>query len=99
MKILMLRFFILHPSSFILSSRAGGIRTRDLLNPIQAHYQAVLRPAAAPTIDRGTFDCQITFPSTVNYRGGSRDSWVARASRALATMSRRRGLLKDCFGA
>ncbi len=24
--------------------RAGGIRTRDLLNPIQAHYQAVLRP-------------------------------------------------------
>jgi hypothetical protein len=27
--------------------RAGGIRTRDLLNPIQAHYQAVLRPADA----------------------------------------------------
>ena len=25
-------------------NRAGGIRTRDLLNPIQAHYQAVLRP-------------------------------------------------------
>ena len=25
-------------------SRAGGIRTHDLLNPIQAHYQAVLRP-------------------------------------------------------
>ena|GEM_PF-1849628 len=24
--------------------RAGEIRTRDLLNPIQAHYQAVLRP-------------------------------------------------------
>src|SRR5215204_4668132 len=24
--------------------RAGGIRTHDLLNPIQAHYQAVLRP-------------------------------------------------------
>jgi hypothetical protein len=24
--------------------RAAGIRTRDLLNPIQAHYQAVLRP-------------------------------------------------------
>ena len=31
-------------------NRAGGIRTRDLLNPIQAHYQAVLRPDAAPTI-------------------------------------------------
>ena len=28
----------------MLSGRAGGIRTRDLLNPIQAHYQAVLRP-------------------------------------------------------
>ncbi len=26
------------------SGRAGEIRTRDLLNPIQAHYQAVLRP-------------------------------------------------------
>jgi hypothetical protein len=25
-------------------NRAGGIRTHDLLNPIQAHYQAVLRP-------------------------------------------------------
>ena len=27
-----------------LNGRAGGIRTHDLLNPIQAHYQAVLRP-------------------------------------------------------
>ena len=25
--------------------RAGGIRTHDLLNPIQAFYQAELRPA------------------------------------------------------
>ena len=32
------------PLSGGMSSRAGGIRTRDLLNPIQAHYQAVLRP-------------------------------------------------------
>ena len=31
-------------------NRAGGIRTRDLLNPIQAHYQAVLRPDNGPTI-------------------------------------------------
>jgi hypothetical protein len=37
--------------------RAGGIRTHDLLNPIQAHYQAVLRPDAkeaqdaAPTLN------------------------------------------------
>ena len=30
------------PGSF--RYRAGGIRTHDLLNPIQAHYQAVLRP-------------------------------------------------------
>ena len=28
----------------LFSYRAGGIRTHDLLNPIQAHYQAVLRP-------------------------------------------------------
>jgi hypothetical protein len=34
--------FRLHSSSF--KTRAGEIRTRDLLNPIQAHYQAVLRP-------------------------------------------------------
>ena len=30
--------------ALVSSGRAGGIRTRDLLNPIQAHYQAVLRP-------------------------------------------------------
>ena len=34
--------FRLYSSSF--KTRAGEIRTRDLLNPIQAHYQAVLRP-------------------------------------------------------
>ncbi|MDB6156126.1 MAG: hypothetical protein JWL90_4579 [Chthoniobacteraceae bacterium] len=28
----------------VINNRAGEIRTRDLLNPIQAHYQAVLRP-------------------------------------------------------
>ena len=33
--------------------RAGGIRTRDLLNPIQAHYQAVLRPDVRPLSDAG----------------------------------------------
>ena len=27
-------------------TRAGGIRTHDLLNPIQAHYQAVLQPVS-----------------------------------------------------
>src|SRR3954452_19848195 len=31
-------------SWFDINHRAGGIRTHDLLNPIQAHYQAVLRP-------------------------------------------------------
>ncbi len=30
--------------SKVLRSRADWIRTSDLLNPIQAHYQAVLRP-------------------------------------------------------
>ena len=28
----------------VLRDRADWIRTSDLLNPIQAHYQAVLRP-------------------------------------------------------
>ena len=31
-------------------SRAGGIRTHDLLNPIQAFYQAELRPDEANTV-------------------------------------------------
>ena len=43
------------------NNRAGGIRTRDLLNPIQAHYQAVLRPDYAATIHRHTSDCQKSF--------------------------------------
>jgi hypothetical protein len=33
------------------NGRAGGIRTHDLLNPIQAHYQAVLRPDAKEAKD------------------------------------------------
>jgi hypothetical protein len=33
------------------NGRAGGIRTHDLLNPIQAHYQAVLRPDAEESQD------------------------------------------------
>ena len=33
-------------------NRAGGIRTRDPLNPIQVHYQAVLRPDYRVTIHR-----------------------------------------------
>ena len=33
-----------HSASYPKYGRAGGIRTHDLLNPIQAHYQAVLRP-------------------------------------------------------
>ena len=31
-------------SAVTLENRAGGIRTHDLLNPIQAFYQAELRP-------------------------------------------------------
>ena len=46
-------FLFLTASSAIslpLQNRAGGIRTHDLLNPIQAHYQAVLRPVMSRTI-------------------------------------------------
>ena len=43
--------FLFRPETLCLSAfkngRAGEIRTRDLLNPIQAHYQAVLRPDTA----------------------------------------------------
>jgi hypothetical protein len=35
-----------------LVHRAGGIRTHDLLNPIQAFYQAELRPDLVQTIDQ-----------------------------------------------
>ena len=35
-----------------LVHRAGGIRTHDLLNPIQAFYQAELRPDLLQTIDQ-----------------------------------------------
>src|SRR5215211_9439187 len=35
-----------------LVHRAGGIRTHDLLNPIQAFYQAELRPDLKQTIDQ-----------------------------------------------
>ena len=39
------RFLPLYASQDTLdSNRADWIRTSDLLNPIQAHYQAVLRP-------------------------------------------------------
>ena len=34
------------------ANRADWIRTSDLLNPIQAHYQAVLRPDVRRTIRR-----------------------------------------------
>ena len=43
---------------FTGKNRAGEIRTRDLLNPIQAHYQAVLRPEVR-TIRRSTCGCQM----------------------------------------
>ena len=32
-----------------MTSRDGGIRTRDPLNPIQVRYRAALRPVAAYT--------------------------------------------------
>jgi hypothetical protein len=39
------------PRNILGTGRAGGIRTHDLLNPIQAHYQAVLRPDAGEAQD------------------------------------------------
>src|SRR5262245_52869078 len=36
-----------------IENRAGGIRTHDLLNPIQAFYQAELRPDQAVLLARG----------------------------------------------
>ena len=50
-----------HSSLRVCGYRAGGIRTRDLLNPIQAHYQAVLRPDDPATIHRQPSDCQKSF--------------------------------------
>ena len=52
-----------HPIALCVAvlSRAGGIRTRDLLNPIQAHYQAVLRPVCASTIGCPSSACQAKF--------------------------------------
>ena len=36
-----------------VKNRADWIRTSDLLNPIQAHYQAVLRPDVDPAQSGG----------------------------------------------
>jgi hypothetical protein len=63
-------------------NRAGGIRTHDLLNPIQAHYQAVLRPDDAGTIhsERGIANelFPVVIPSEVE---GSRDVTLSPISR------------------
>jgi hypothetical protein len=45
--------------------RAGGIRTRDLLNPIQAHYQAVLRPDLSRLFTLRSVIANKLFPSEV----------------------------------
>src|SRR3954453_6763311 len=62
-------------------NRAAGIRTRDLLNPIQAHYQAVLRPVFRRPLsppDRGLPKC---------FHGGSRGSWRDEKARAGGLLS------------
>ena len=40
-------YFLLKTQSMDFQNRAGGIRTRGLLNPIQALYQAEPRPVSA----------------------------------------------------
>ena len=70
-------------------NRAGGIRTHDLLNPIQAHYQAVLRPDDAGTIhsERGIANelFPVVIPSEVE---GSRDVTLSLMSRDPSTSLR-----------
>lgn len=41
-----------HYRCFFKDGRNGGIRTRDLLVPNQAHYQAVLRPVRFQAPDK-----------------------------------------------
>ena len=48
--------------------RAGGIRTHDLLNPIQAHYQAVLRPDVEEAQDAVTTP-HFQAGKTLDFRG------------------------------
>ena len=61
-----------HSSAVLFTgkNRAGGIRTRDLLNPIQAHYQAVLRPEWR-TIRRARCACQMFFRSDLDAKTSS----------------------------
>jgi hypothetical protein len=59
------------------SYRAGGIRTHDLLNPIQAFYQAELQPDLLQSIH----DCQeITRNEVATCRRGDRTTKLAPAS-------------------
>jgi hypothetical protein len=53
------------------NGRAGGIRTHDLLNPIQAHYQAVLRPDAKEAQDEAP---------TLNIQAGKHSDRQARST-------------------
>src|SRR5437879_7589422 len=74
--------FNLHPFLF----RAGGIRTHDLLNPIQAHYQAVLRPDDAATIHSERGIANELFPAVIPSEvEGSRDVTLSPLSRDPST--------------
>ena len=69
------RIFLQSPAEALLSvffgGRAGEIRTRDLLNPIQALYQAEPRPVAEqkPSRRRGG-DSRTKFESVLRAGGG-----------------------------
>ena len=51
------------------SGRADWIRTSDLLNPIQAHYQAVLQPVLPEPRHQNVQRCLTLFPPSPKIRG------------------------------
>ena len=59
------------PSRCFLHGRNGGVRTRDLLVPNQAHYQAVLRPEASNQSIRAGVIIK-TYPPDCNQEFASR---------------------------
>ena len=60
----------------VVAPRAGGIRTHDLLNPIQAHYQAVLRPDK-----QGNRRCDLPLKLQVGSRSGDEGGIAAKERR------------------
>ena len=52
---------------FDFNGRDDGIRTHDLLHPIQAHYQAVLRPDWIAQLLYHTF-AQMEYPFRISHQ-------------------------------